>query len=89
MAKSKSAKRRNAQNRSAQKHAEKRTQRSQQHPHDHLPKVGTPKDNAYIQKRRQADLVDFGLIKLRRGHAVAVGLALASVIALLLFLVLT
>ena len=89
MAKSNSAKRRNAQNRSAQKHAEKRSSRSHQHPHDHLPKVGTPSDEAYIQKRRRADLVDFGL---GGRHRIApflfIAIALLAIVALIVLLVL-
>lgn len=89
MAKSKSAKRRNAQNRSAQKHAEKRSNRSQRHPQNHLPKVGTPKDEAYIQKRRRADLVDFGLGGRHRWlPIVLIGVALVALMALIVLLVL-
>lgn len=89
MAKSKSAKRRNTQNRSAQKHAEKRSSRTQQHPQNHLPKVGTPKDNAYIEKRRRADLVDFGLGGRHRWLPIVfVALALLALVALIVLLVL-
>ena len=89
MAKSKSAKRRNAQNRSAQKHAEKRTSRQHQHPNQHLPKVGTPSDNAYIEKRRRADLVDFGLGGRHRvAPYVIIGIALLALVALIALLVL-
>lgn len=88
MAKSKSAKRRNAQNRSSQKHAQKRAHRSQQQSHQHLPKVGTPKDNTYIDKRRRADLVDFGLGgRHRLLPYVFVGLALLAIVALIVLLV--
>ena len=83
MAKSKSAKRRNAQNRTAQKKAQRRKQREVSHGHDHLPKVGTPRDDAYIQRRRQADLVDFGQTRFGGRRVVAVVLAILVIMALL------
>lgn len=83
MAKSKSAKRRNARNRSAQKHAQKRKQRQQSHGHDHLPKVGSPKDDAYVRRRRQADLVDFGQSRYGGRRTVAVVLAILVIMALM------
>jgi hypothetical protein len=32
-----------------------------------LPKVGTPKDNAYVLEHSREDLIDFGLTKAKRG----------------------
>jgi len=89
VAKSKSAKRRNTQNRRAQQQAQRRSSRSKQHAPQHLPKVGTPRDDAYIQRRRHEDLVDFGLGRRRRGAWIAiVAIALVALIALIILLVL-
>ena len=51
--------------------------------------MGTPKDNAYIDKRRRADLVDFGLGgRHRLLPIVFVVLALLAIVALIVLLVL-
>ena len=38
-------------------------------PQRHLPKVGTPADNAYRQKRSRQDVVDFGVNRRRGGSS--------------------
>jgi hypothetical protein len=45
-------------------HKKTKTPRKPQH---HLPKVGTPADNAYRQKRGRQDVVDFGVGHRRAG----------------------
>ena len=90
MPKSKSAKRRNARSKTAQRHAQKRANRSHSQPRQHLPKVGTKPDSAYVARRRREDLVDFGLgshhSKGRR--AVGVIIVAVAIVTLLLFLLL-
>jgi hypothetical protein len=60
-------------------------------PSNPLPKVGSPKDDAYIMKRSREDLVDFGLGDKRRGPAATVILGLVAlllgvgVVALIIF----
>jgi hypothetical protein len=90
MAKSKSAKRRKAQNRTAQRHAEKRAHRSQSTSRKHLPKVGTKPDTAYVARRRREDVVDFGLGSRhsRTRRTVGVVIVAVAVVTLLLFLLL-
>ena len=51
---------------SKKKNRNKKQQRKPQH---HLPKVGTPADNSYIQRESRRDLVDFGVGSRRRGPA--------------------
>lgn len=84
MAGSGNAKRRQAQQRQARRRAERSHQREREQPHEHLPKVGTRKEQAYLQRQRQADLFDFGRIGV--GRVVAIGLAVLAVVALGLFL---
>lgn len=84
MAGSGNAKRRQAQQRRARRSADRSHQRERQQPHEHLPKVGTRKEQAYLRRQRQADLFDFGRIGV--GRAVAIGLAVLAVVALGLFL---
>ena len=52
---------------SKKKNRNKKQQRKPQH---HLPKVGTPADNAYLMKESRRDLVDFGMThaSARQGH---------------------
>jgi hypothetical protein len=56
-----------------------------------LPKVGTPKDNAYRLEHSREDLVDFGLMAPKKGPlnwiivAVIVGLLALGAVALILF----
>jgi hypothetical protein len=38
-------------------------------PQHHLPKVGTPADNSYRQKRSRQDVVDFGVNRGRGGSS--------------------
>lgn len=91
VAKSKSAKRRANQNRHAQHNAQRRAQRSKSHAHTHLPKVGTKADDAYLRRRRQADLVDFGLVhrRRRRNRILSVMLIALALAAMAAFIVLT
>lgn len=51
-------------------------------PQHHLPKVGTPADNAYRLKRSREDLLDFGLIKVSRTTGRIVGVVAIVVIFL-------
>ena len=46
-----------------------KNKKQQRKPHNHLPKVGTPADNAYIQRESRRDLVDFGVTDRKRGPA--------------------
>lgn len=55
-------------------------------PQKHLPKVGTPADNAYRLRRSREDLLDFGLIKVPRGAARSIIAGIAIVVALLVVL---
>ena len=65
------AKRRQKQQRQKQHSADKSHQREREHPHEHLPKVGSPDDDAYLRRRRREDLVDFGLTSGRTRQVVA------------------
>jgi hypothetical protein len=44
-----------------------RNQQKKRPPQQHLPKVGTPEDDAYLQRRSREDLVDFGMTPRKRG----------------------
>ena len=82
MAKSNSAKRRKAKQRQQQHRAEKRHERERGESHEHLPKVGTPEDDAYRLRRSREDLVDFGEFRRSKGPwpallALGVGLLFA------------
>jgi len=77
------AKRRQKQQHQKQQSANKQHQREREHPHDHLPKVGTPADDAYIQRRRREDLIDFGLTSGRTRQVLGIVLAVFVVGALL------
>jgi hypothetical protein len=44
----------------------KKTQKKRKPSHP-LPKVGTPKDNAYVLEHSREDLIDFGLTEAKRG----------------------
>ena len=91
MAKSKSAQRQRQQSQRGQKRAAQEKRRAKEHPHHHLPKVGTRTDDAYLRRRRQEDLVDFGLGHHRRRNRTiaiaAVVLVLAGLAVLLAWLV--
>jgi hypothetical protein len=56
-----------------------------------LPKVGTPADDAYRLERSREDLVDFGLVRGKRGRlnwiiaGIAVALLVAGAVALIAF----
>jgi predicted nucleic acid-binding Zn ribbon protein len=58
-----------------------RNKKQARKPHQHLPKVGTPADNAYVLHESREELLDFGLTQRRRGPANVVIIAL--VVALL------
>lgn len=58
-------------------HKKTKTPRKPQH---HLPKVGTPADNAYRQKRSRQDVVDFGVGRRRGGLSWLVAAILVVVI---------
>jgi hypothetical protein len=47
--------------------ANRKKTKKKRKPSHPLPKVGTPKDNAYVLKRSREDLVDFGLTKHKSG----------------------
>ena len=65
---------------SKKKNRNKKQQRKPQH---HLPKVGTPADNAYLMKESREDLVDFGLARPKRGAMnIVVIVAVLAVLAL-------
>lgn len=91
MAKSKSAQRQRAQSQRGQKRSAQQKRRAKEHPHQHLPKVGTRPDDAYLRRRRQEDLVDFGIGHHRRRNRrlaiLAVVLALGALAMLLAWLV--
>ena len=59
----------------------KKTQKPRKQQH-HLPKVGTPADNAYRLKRSREDLLDFGLIKVSRTTGRIIGIVAIVVILL-------
>ncbi|HEY6531890.1 MAG TPA: hypothetical protein VIY72_06280 [Acidimicrobiales bacterium] len=61
-------------------HKKTRKPRKPQH---HLPKVGTPADDAYRLHRSREDVVDFGLIR-SRGRGVNVVLAVLALVVLAL-----
>ena len=67
MAKSRSAKQRKARQRAQQKRAEHRRARERGTDHTHLPKVGTPENDAYRLARSREDLVDFGEFRRSKG----------------------
>jgi hypothetical protein len=65
---------------SKKKNRNKKQQRKPQH---HLPKVGTPADNAYLLKESRRDLVDFGVTDRKRGPAnIVIIVAVLAVLAL-------
>jgi hypothetical protein len=88
MAKSKKTKQRAHEARAA-RHESKASRKS----HDHLPKVGTPADNAYRLRRSREDLVAFGEFRNSRGPtpviiAVLVGLLFVlGILAWVLFFI--
>ena len=77
------AKRRRKQQNQKQHSAQKQHQREHEHPQTHLPKVGTPADDAYIQRRRREDLVDFGLTSGRTRQVLGIIIAVFAIGALL------
>ncbi len=48
-----------------------------------LPKVGTPKDEAYVLKRSREDLIDFGVNRHRKAPSTAVILVVIAVVVAL------
>ncbi len=91
MAKSKSAQRARKNSQRGQKRSQQEARRRKEHPHQHLPKVGTRPDDAYLRRRRQEDLVDFGLGHHHRRNRMiailAVVLAIGALAMLLAWLV--
>ena len=72
-----------------QAHQVQRSRERDEH-REHLPKVGTPEDRAYIHERAIEDTVDFGLTKAKRGPlnwiiALVVVILLAAMIGYFLF----
>jgi hypothetical protein len=71
--------------------ANRKKTRKKRKPTRPLPKVGTPKDDAYRLEHSRHDVVDFGLTESKRGPvnyvivAVVVVLLAAGMIALILF----
>jgi len=63
-----------------QQHAVERSRERDQH-RDHLPKVGTPEDRAYIHERAIEDTIDFGLTRAKGGW-ITWGIAIAVVVLL-------
>jgi hypothetical protein len=53
-------------------------------PQRHLPKVGTPADNAYRQRRSRQDVVDFGLGRRRNASPLTWIIAAVVIAALVL-----
>lgn len=72
MAKSKKAKQRASRQRAHEARAARHQTAASHKSHDHLPKVGTPADNAYRLRRSREDLVAFGEFRNSRGPAPAV-----------------
>jgi hypothetical protein len=68
-----------------------RNKKQRRKPEQHLPKVGTPADDAYLQRESREDLLDFGLARPKRGATnillivVVVALLALGVIALIRF----
>lgn len=92
MAKSRSAKQRRARQRAQQKHAEHRRARERDQDHAHLPKVGTPENDAYRLERSREDVLDFGEFRRSKGPwptILAVVLSLLVAAALFGFVMLT
>jgi hypothetical protein len=53
-------------------------------PQHHLPKVGSPADNAYRQKRSRQDVVDFGVSRGRGGSKWALIIGIVVIVALVI-----
>jgi hypothetical protein len=71
--------------------ANRKKTKKKRKPSHPLPKVGTPKDDAYRLKHSREDVVDFGLMEPKKGIlnwiivAVVVGLLALGAVALILF----
>ena len=63
--------------------ANRKKTRKPRKPQQHLPKVGSPADNAYRQQRSREDVVDFGLGRRRGGSPVSWIIAAVVVVGLL------
>ena len=63
--------------------ANRKKTRKPRKPQHHLPKVGSPADDAYRLRRSREDVVDFGLTRSRR-RGVNVVLAVVAVVVLAL-----
>jgi hypothetical protein len=60
-----------------------RNKKKQRKPHQHLPKVGTPADDAYLLHESREDLLDFALTARKRGPInVVLVVAVLAVLAL-------
>jgi hypothetical protein len=60
-----------------------RNKKQQRKPQHHLPKVGTPADNAYLQHEGREDLFDFGLARPKSGAVnIVLIVAVLAVLAL-------
>jgi ferric-dicitrate binding protein FerR (iron transport regulator) len=77
------AKRRQKQQHQKQQSANKQHKRDHEQSHTHLPKVGSPEDDAYIQRKRREDLIDFGLTSGRTRQILGIVLAVFAIGALL------
>jgi ferric-dicitrate binding protein FerR (iron transport regulator) len=76
-------KRKQHQQQQKQKSASKQHKRDHEQSHEHLPKVGSPADDAYIQRKRREDLIDFGLTSGRTRQILGIVLAVFAIGALL------
>ncbi|HVN51089.1 MAG TPA: hypothetical protein VMT43_06625 [Acidimicrobiales bacterium] len=69
-----------------------RNKKKARKPPQHLPKVGTPADEAYLLRRSREDVVDFGVTPAKRGPinaVLVVGILALLILALLGLLFLT
>jgi hypothetical protein len=86
MAKSKSAKRNNAKQKSRQRRTEHHNTKAAEKEVHHLPKVGTPANDAYRLKRSREDVVDFGRFRTSKGPWPTILAILVSVLVGLAFI---
>jgi hypothetical protein len=83
VAKSKSAKKRQAKRRAHEARAARHESAADAKTHTHLPKTGTAADNAYLNRRRKEDLLAFGEFRASKGKGpVIVGVAVGVLFAL-------
>jgi len=86
MASSKSAKRNNAKQKSQQQRTEHHNTKAAHKETHHLPKVGTPENDAYRLKRSREDVVDFGLFRGSKGPWPTILVILVAVIVAISFI---